>query len=244
MPDPESGLAPFTVGSSTRASEIKRALDAATRLAIADVSDKLQEDPDAFADSTHRLAPDSNVFVYTHGDPPLEVMYTLDRERKTIFLLHFAVPAVRAEHHIFVSYSHKDQLWRDRLWTWLEPLEVNGRVRKIWDDRGIQAGDKWEEEIRAALAQATAAILLVSQDFMASEFIRQVELPRLLEAEQRRDLQLLWIAVRRSSWADTGLKEFQALNDPRKPLQEVKDEEQDGALQEIYDQLKKVLSLS
>jgi hypothetical protein len=58
---------------------------------------------------------------------------------------------------VFISYSHKDEAWKDRLVTHLKVLQEQGLVA-LWDDRRISAGDDWYEEIQSAIAAATQNI--------------------------------------------------------------------------------------
>ena len=83
---------------------------------------------------------------------------------------------------VFVSYSHKDKKALEQLWRFLHTLEREGLLA-TWADTALQGGDDWKREIDQALAEATVAVLLISQDFLASDFIVQEELPRILERE-------------------------------------------------------------
>ncbi len=83
-----------------------------------------------------------------------------------------------ARTNVFISYSHKDKKWLERLQAHLKPLERAGLVDR-WDDTRIEAGDEWRKEIRQALDAARVVVLLVSADFMASDFIAKDELPPL-----------------------------------------------------------------
>ena len=56
-----------------------------------------------------------------------------------------------------ISYSHKDEAWKDRLVSHLRVLEYEGAL-DVWDDRRIGAGDEWRQEIQTALDKATVAI--------------------------------------------------------------------------------------
>ncbi len=89
---------------------------------------------------------------------------------------------------IFISYAHHDnqdqdpeRRWLDRLLQFLRPLALEKKI-KPWSDQELTAGANWRAGIRDAVENAKVAILLVSPAFLASEFIRTEELPRLLRA--------------------------------------------------------------
>jgi len=118
---------------------------------------------------------------------------------------------------LFVSYSHKDSHWLDRLKVHLSPLVRNQRV-DVWDDQRIRTGSQWRKEIDAALTQASAAVLLVSPDFLASDFIQEVELPSLLQSAQRRGTRILPVIIAPCRYDLSPLAPFQAVNSPETPL--------------------------
>jgi hypothetical protein len=93
---------------------------------------------------------------------------------------------------VFVSYSHADAAWLKRVQVHLKPLVRDEQI-DLWDDTRIQAGARWREEIRAALARAQVAALLISADFFSSDFIATKEVPPPLEAERKRGLVILGV---------------------------------------------------
>jgi len=127
------------------------------------------------------------------------------------------LPAPKPARSVFVSYSHEDEKWVRKIESFLKPLIRNGQLQ-LWSDRRIEAGSKWRAEIEAALASAQTALLLVSPNFLNSDFIAKDELPPLLAAAKSRGVRILWIAVSGSLYRASPLAEFQALNDPRQPL--------------------------
>jgi hypothetical protein len=73
---------------------------------------------------------------------------------------------------VFISYSHRDETWKDRLLTQLGVLKQQ-ELLELWHDRRIGAGADWYEEIRQAIEAAHVAVLLISADFLTSPFILQ-----------------------------------------------------------------------
>jgi hypothetical protein len=118
---------------------------------------------------------------------------------------------------VFISYSHKDKRFLDELLTHLKPLERAGRLSP-WSDLQIQPGSKWIEDIQAALATTKVAVLLVTKDFLASDFIHQSELNPLLKAAEEGGVAIRWVLVRDCNWSKTRLKDYQAAYPLDKPL--------------------------
>ncbi|MBW0001365.1 MAG: TIR domain-containing protein [Verrucomicrobia bacterium] len=137
---------------------------------------------------------------------------------------------------VFISYSHKDKRWLGKLQTTLKPL-VRNRTISVWDDTKIRAGAKWKEEIKAALAAAKAAVLLVSPHFLASDFIVEHELPALLRAAEHEGLTVLWIHVSSSLYDATEINDYQALHDIARPLDSLSRAEQGRVLTEVCRQI-------
>ena len=100
---------------------------------------------------------------------------------------------------VFISYSHKDEPWKDRLVRQLRVLELEGAF-VLWEDRQIAAGDGWRDQIATALDQARVAVLLISADFLISEFIRGTEVPRLLQRREKDGLRIIPLIVHPCPW--------------------------------------------
>jgi hypothetical protein len=91
---------------------------------------------------------------------------------------------------VFASYSHRDEKWRRRFERLSKPLS---RVEKIefWSDERLSAGT-WETQIQNAMNDAEVALLLVSDSFLESDYIMQVEFPYFLKAYKERGLMIVW----------------------------------------------------
>ena len=144
---------------------------------------------------------------------------------------------------VFISYSHKDKEWLDRLQTTIKPLVRKG-VIKTWADTQIEPGAKWREEIRKALTSAKVAVLLVSPHFLDSDFIANDELPPLLDAAEKEGLVILWIAVSASMYKETEIVTYQAANNPSEPLDSLSSSNLNKELVRIGELIKKKAGLS
>lgn len=134
---------------------------------------------------------------------------------------------------VFISYSHADKHCLDRLLVHLKPLHRSGAI-VCWSDKDIKPGEKWRVEIDKQIEQAAMAILLVTADFLASEFIVNNELPPLLIAAEARGLRVLPVILKPCGFhRDAVLSSFQCVNDPRVPLLGLTYIEQEG----VYDQV-------
>jgi TIR domain-containing protein len=120
---------------------------------------------------------------------------------------------------IFVSYAREDQKFLDGLKKYMEVYQRNRPdVPIVWEDSQIKPGQEWEREIEKAIRGAKIAVLLVSTDFLASEFVSQREVPQLLSMYHTRNLQIICIAVGPFEQTETPLGKLQFANDPEKPL--------------------------
>ena len=123
----------------------------------------------------------------------------------------------KVKDQVFISYSHRDDKWRQQLEKHLKPFLRNGAI-KSWSDQHIEPGSQWFEEIQSGLTNSKIAVLLVSPDFLNSDFIHEHELGPLLKAAEHGGVNILWIPIYSSAYKQTPLKNYQAIIDPGKPL--------------------------
>jgi hypothetical protein len=119
---------------------------------------------------------------------------------------------------IFISYHHDDQKWLERLQVHLKPLERAWKV-DVWDDTRVQPGQEWRKEIQRAIEAAKIAILLISADFLASDFITRHQLPSLLEAAEINGTQIMPVILSRCGFKHIPtLSDFKTVNPDSRPL--------------------------
>jgi hypothetical protein len=123
-----------------------------------------------------------------------------------------------AHPRIFVSYSHADSKPKERLLKHLEVLSDAAEF-DVWTDSQIAAGDKWEPAIEQALHGANIAILLITADFLTSDFIRHKEIPTILQRRESEDLRVYPILAKPCAWqAVPWIKETQLRPVAAKPV--------------------------
>jgi len=119
---------------------------------------------------------------------------------------------------VFISYSHKDEEWKDRLVIQLGVLQQQGYL-DVWDDRRIQADTDWFKEIEDAIHVASVAILMISANFLNSNFILEEEVPRLLRRREKEGLRIFPVIVKPCDWqAVDWLARIQARPKDGRPL--------------------------
>ena len=101
---------------------------------------------------------------------------------------------------VFISYSHDDEAWKDRLVKHLEPLRQQGLLHEVWRDRSIAAGAQWEQEIFDGIDASSVALFLVSANSLGSDYIMQTEAPRLLERWRDGRLRIVPVLLEPCLW--------------------------------------------
>ncbi len=102
---------------------------------------------------------------------------------------------------VFISYSHQDEVWKDRLVKQLVVLQNQGLLQ-TWTDRDIGAGDEWFEEIRNAMNAARVAVVLISADSLTSKFILHTEVPHFLERRTREGMTVFPVLCKDCLWQE------------------------------------------
>lgn len=160
-------------------------------------------------------------------------------------------------HSVFICYAHQDnessdpsKRWLDRLRIHLEPLSQQKLV-DAWSDKRIEAGEDWHEKIQTALQTVKAAVLLISPHFLASQYIRNSELPVLLKQAKDNGLIIIPLILRPSLFEQTTFKypdpstgpyelslaSLQGANPPTSPLNNLSEYEQDQVLVSVAQRL-------
>jgi pimeloyl-ACP methyl ester carboxylesterase len=158
---------------------------------------------------------------------------TLQESIKEIF-----DPKPKRLNRIFVSYSHRDSEWLDELKTMLNPFLTDPDELELWTDAKIREGSMWLDEIRKALATCRVAVLLVSSEFLASEFIRKEELPEIVRAVDQGQVHLVWLYLSPALYEVTVLRQYQAAHDVGRPLESLEKVEQRQVLKDVAFKIK------
>lgn len=111
---------------------------------------------------------------------------------------------------LFYSYSHKDEDLRDQLETQLSILRRNGLIEE-WHDRKITSGKNLDLAIEKALEDADIVLLLVSPDFIASDYCYETELKKAIELHEANQLRIIPVIIRPVDWSETPFHQFLAV---------------------------------
>jgi hypothetical protein len=187
-----------------------------------------------YLDSLYEAHPEINQFLYY--DREIHEL-VIDDPQLTFYLLNTSPERLRKvagkiesnpRTKVFISYAHKDaqigvdanrginQSYFERLRVHLNPLEQEGII-DLWDDTKIQISSLWRRDIEKALSSARVALLLVSGNFLASEFIQRNELPQLLADAKEAGLIVIPIMLSPARLPAI-ISEIQAANSPDRPL--------------------------
>ncbi len=240
MPEPRESLRPYSYAYYPAARQERQQFPRELLPHLLRILDELELDPENPVLPLERKGKGQKgqLVVYRNPSPPIEVTYEIDAEARTVYWVHFAAPLVQLK-MVFVSYSHKNSDWLERVKPFLVPLEDKGLI-SLWVDSDIEPGAQWLEKIRKALQSANIAVLLVTQDFLISPFIKTVELKELLLKAAKSNLKVIPIVVSFATFEDSEIGDLQAANDPKKPLDSLPAADQNRVLVEIYNKVKQI----
>ena len=148
----------------------------------------------------------------------------------------------KRQRQYFISYAREDEAWVKRIEKNLFVLTRTGRI-SLWIDRNVEVGASWAGKIYEAIDSSDGVILLISEDFLASGFIRSNELPGFFARREQGAMRLIPILVRYCPYTlDEDLAQFQILNDPERPWSSLKDWEVDRELAKLANEIAKDLT--
>ena len=139
---------------------------------------------------------------------------------------------------LFYSYSHKDENFRDELEIHLKLLQRQGVISN-WHDRRILPGDEWDKKIDENLEKADIILLLVSADFIASDYCYDVEMKRAMERHENKEAVVIPVILRECDWHSSPFGKLQALPKDGKAVKLWPD--RDSAWKDVAQGIRKVI---
>jgi O-acetyl-ADP-ribose deacetylase (regulator of RNase III) len=161
-----------------------------------------------------------------------------DIQERRVTLLSAVNPRPSTAVPVFVAYSHADEVLRRELGKHLSVLERQGIIA-TWHDRMIGAGVEWEGAIDSRLNEARVILLLISADFIESQYCYDVEMKRALERHDQRSALVIPIILRAVALKGTPFARLQALPRDAKPV--VTWSDRDSAFVDITDGLRNAI---
>ena len=134
---------------------------------------------------------------------------------------------------------HKDADLRERLGTYFAPLKQQQKISE-WHDRKIEPGANWDTEINAQLNSADLILLLVSADFLASEYCFGAEVEKALVRLKRGEVKVVPILLKPCLWEESRFSELQII--PRDAKAMTSWVSVDEALKDVASEIRKLVS--
>ncbi|AYL97743.1 COR domain-containing protein [Mucilaginibacter celer] len=139
---------------------------------------------------------------------------------------------------IFISYSHRNESFKDEFRTMISPMEKAGHW-KIWDDRWLLPGDSWNKEIIRHLNESNIIVLMITADFFKSNFIYDIELTRAIQRHESGDALVIGIIVSDCMWEETPLSKIQIL--PKDGVAIERHPNRNGIWKEVANKIKETI---
>ncbi len=160
---------------------------------------------------------DDSIILPVEGSPVTAGLFKPYYIHKSDVQSMATVAKIQEPPKLFISYSHKDELYKDELLEHLSGMRRNGEI-KDWTDRAILPGEKWDEAIAKNLNEANIVLFLISSSFVASEYIQNIEIRKAIERHNHNKLIIIPIPVRPCDYKSLPLKEIQSASKDFKPI--------------------------
>lgn len=144
-------------------------------------------------------------------------------------------PAAR-QLRLFLSYSHNDGELKKEFDKQLIALKRSYNI-SIWQDKNIEGGSEWDESIREELANADIILLLISPDFIASDYIWEVELKYAIEKHNRGEARVIPVFLRKTFTKNQPFEKLQGYISKDKPIASFPAAEREDAFYEVIEAL-------
>ncbi len=141
---------------------------------------------------------------------------------------------------IFFSYSKEDRAYLDKLLKALHPLKRNEEIVP-WDDSQLVPGEDWDAAIKAELEDADIILLLVSPDFLATDYIWKVEIEKAMERHRNGSSIVIPVFVRPCLWTETPFNALTGIPNPKKTISQYNEEERDAVYLQVTQAIQKVI---
>ena len=138
---------------------------------------------------------------------------------------------------VFVSYAHEDEPYLRALQRHLAHLKRSERI-ELWSDSALHAGQEWDQRIKQSLSQADIVLLLISADFMASQYIWDHELQLAIDRHQARESSVVPLFIRHCDWHNAPFGKLQGLPRDATP---VGDPNNDAAWTEVAREIRRLV---
>lgn len=178
-----------------------------------------------------------------HENAPVKLLFYIKQEFEQLPIVAHQKNSSNPQQErnkVFISYSHSDLEFLTDIKRHFKPFNSN---IDYWDDSKILPGQKWKDEIKNAISECKVAILLVSTDFLGSDFIATDEIPPLLNAAEENGAVILIVILKPCLFEEfEHLNKFQAMNSPSRPIIKMDYVEREELYVNLVRQTKRILN--
>jgi len=140
---------------------------------------------------------------------------------------------------IFISYSGRNTELKDELLTQLKVLTIADKQLEIWEDGLLEPGIQWDDEIKKKLHEAHIVIMLVSAQFLTTDYIWNIEVEQTMHRQKQGEVTAIPVILSPCAWMQTPLSQFTALPRKARPITGFPD--RDSAMMEVVTGLQAVV---